>query len=444
MKSIPRKAQVYIITVSLMALLVVAVSAFGLRDAPEHWLFALLFAGLICLADLFPIVMPFPGDAEMTVSGALMAAALLLFGPATTVWAILLGTLTAETILRRAWYKAIFNVSQMVLTFGAMGVVHGIIADGHPDPLHSARNIGALLAIALGYYIFNSLLVTLVIALVNRISAAYVWKVSYRNVAWHELTMVPLGAMIAILWQSSPWTIVLMTLPLLVVRVSLLQASALQLQTTETLLALADTIDQRDPTTYQHSQRVAIFAELIAKEMGLPQDQVELITMSARLHDLGKIGMSNALLYKPQRFSLEEWQEFRRHPVIGANMVENFPLFRKGRDFILYHHERVDGQGYPSRLSGDQIPLGARIIAVADALEAMTSDRVYRRAMTLDEALREFRRERGRQFDPKVVDALVAFLERQREKRPEWEEEVFQKRAPSYSMAQAASEQVSG
>lgn len=444
MKALPGRAQLYIALTALIAAMVLAASLAYLMETPEQWPTVLLFAGLICLADLFPIVMPFPGDAEMTVSGALKVAVVILFGPAAVVWATFLGTLVAESILRRAWYKAAFNVSQMVVTFGALGLVYQILYDGNLDPLHSIRNILAVLAVALVYYVLNTGLVAGVIALANRIAASYVWRTSYRNVAWPELTMIPLGVMIAILWESSPWTIVLATLPLLVVRMSLIQASVLQLQTTETLLALADTIDQRDPTTYQHSQRVAVFAEIIAKEMQLPQDQIESISMAARLHDVGKIGMSNSLLYKPDRFSLDEWQEFRRHPIIGSNMVENFPLFRQGRDLILYHHERWDGQGYPSRLAGEEIPVGARIIAAADALEAMTSDRVYRKALSLDEAMVEFRKERGYQFAPDVVDALLVALERQRKQSPEWEVETFRRRVRTYPVMQPVPDQMSG
>lgn len=442
MRALPGRAQIYIMALAAAALLGILGWLPTLMAQPALWPVVLLFAGLICLSDLFPIVMPFPGDAEMTVSGALQAAVAILFGPAPAVWAAFLGTLVAEAILRRAWHKALFNVSQMVITFGAMGSLYRVLYDGSVNPLNSVRNAAALAVLAAFYYVVNTGMVALVIAFVNRISASYVWKMSFRNIAWHELTMVPLGAMIAILWQASPWAIVLMLLPLAVVRTSLLQSSTLQLQTMETLMALADTIDQRDPTTYEHSQRVAMFAEMIAKEMGLPQDQVELISMSARLHDVGKIGMSNALLYKPQQFSLEEWHEFRRHPAIGASMVENFPLFRKGRHLILHHHERWDGQGYPDRLAGEAIPLGARIIAAADALEAMTAERVYRDALTMDAAIEEFRRERGRQFDPKVADVLIALLQRSREREPEWESATFQKRVQGYPVAQPMSSKV--
>lgn len=443
-RALPGRAQIYIVALAVAALLGVLGWLPTLMAQPTLWPVVLLFGGLICLSDLFPIVMPFPGDAEMTVSGALQAAVAILFGPAAAIWAAFLGTLVAEAILRRAPHKAIFNVSQMVITFGAMGSLYRVLYDGSVNPLNSVQNVATLAVLAAFYYVVNTGMVALVIAFVNRISASYVWKMSFRNIAWHELTMVPLGAMIVILWEASPWAIVLMLLPLAVVRTSLLQSSTLQLQTMETLMALADTIDQRDPTTYEHSQRVAMFAEMIAKEMGLPQDQVELISMSARLHDVGKIGMSNALLYKPNPFSWEEWHEFRRHPTIGASMVENFPLFRKGRDLILHHHERWDGQGYPDRLAGEEIPLGARIIAAADALEAMTAERVYRDALTLDAAIAEFRRERGRQFDPKVADVLVALLQRFREHEPEWESATFQKRVQGYPMAQPMSSRVGG
>ncbi|MFQ6001369.1 MAG: HD-GYP domain-containing protein, partial [Anaerolineae bacterium] len=188
-------------------------------------------------------------------------------------------------------------------------------------------------------------------------------------------------------------------------------------QTRQALIALADTIDARDSSTYQHSQRVAEYAEMTAHQMRLPYDEVELIVTSARLHDLGKIGMDNVMLYKPGPLSNEERSEFQRHSSIGESLVGHFPKFGAGRDIVRHHHEHFNGKGYPNGKKGKEIPLGARILAVADAYDAMTSDRPYRSAMSKETAIARLKAASGTQFDPQVVEAFLTALARKEEER---------------------------
>src|SRR5205814_1252319 len=157
--------------------------------------------------------------------------------------------------------------------------------------------------------------------------------------------------------------------------------------TLDAVEALADVVDLRDPYTHAHSQRVAGYAAEIARRMQLPAEEVENIRLAARVHDLGKIGVPDHILRKPGPLSDEEWLEMRKHTEVGAELVSKFPEYRRGRELIWCHHERVDGQGYPRALAGMQVPIGARIIAVADAWDAMTSDRPYRQAMPRERAL---------------------------------------------------------
>jgi putative nucleotidyltransferase with HDIG domain len=409
-RSLPRSAQTYVVALGLAAMGGALWAFSALARSPVALPYVALYAALICIADLFPIVFPYPGTAETTVSCALKAAAVLVFGPATAVAATLIGTLAAEILLRRVWFKALFNVSQMTLTFGVMGAYYQSLWDGTPSPLNSPVNLLGLLVAALCYFVLNTGMVSLVIALSEKMPVTYVWRATFRDVALHDLTVMPMGALIAVCWASNPWTIILLFLPLMVVRQAMLQASTLQRQTTDTLLELVDAIDQRDPSTFHHSHRVAEYSEKIAREMGVVMDAVVVIAMAARLHDLGKIGMSNDLLYKPSKFTAEEWEQFKRHSAIGAQMVSHFSLFRKGQSLILHHHERFDGRGYPAGLAGQDIPLGARIMTVADSYEAMTAERVYKKALTVEQATAELRRERGHQFDPEVVDAMLAIL----------------------------------
>jgi diguanylate cyclase (GGDEF)-like protein/putative nucleotidyltransferase with HDIG domain len=173
-----------------------------------------------------------------------------------------------------------------------------------------------------------------------------------------------------------------------------------------TLLGLAEALDVRDTGTVTHCHRVGRFAELIARELGLAPDAVERVRLAGLLHDVGRVGMPDELLAKRGPLTDEEWSWVRAHPEIGARMVETTD-YADMRSWIRSHHERPDGRGYPEGLHADEAPLEARILAVADAYEAMTSDRPYRAALSLAEAAQELRRGAGTQFDPLVVEALL-------------------------------------
>jgi diguanylate cyclase (GGDEF)-like protein len=174
-------------------------------------------------------------------------------------------------------------------------------------------------------------------------------------------------------------------------------------------MLLAETLDLRDVATARHSETVGRHAEAIATELGLAADHVERVRVAGVLHDIGKLGISDAVLLKPARLEAHEWQEVRRHPEIGARILEHANL-RDVADWVLAHHERIDGTGYPRGLAGPAIPLEGRILAVADAYEAMTADRPYRSALREDEARAELQRGAGTQFDPRVVAAFERVL----------------------------------
>jgi diguanylate cyclase (GGDEF)-like protein len=176
-------------------------------------------------------------------------------------------------------------------------------------------------------------------------------------------------------------------------------------------MLLAETLDLRDVVTARHSETVGHYAELIARELGFPAPRIERVRAAGILHDIGKLGIADAVLHKPSGLDRHEWEEIRRHPEIGSRILEHANLRDIGA-WVLAHHERVDGSGYPHGLAADEIPLEARILAVADAHEAMTADRPYRRALPLDVARAELRAGAGSQFDAGVVDAFERVLDR--------------------------------
>jgi diguanylate cyclase (GGDEF)-like protein/putative nucleotidyltransferase with HDIG domain len=176
-----------------------------------------------------------------------------------------------------------------------------------------------------------------------------------------------------------------------------------------TVLALAETLDIRNTGNASHSKTVGRLSGLMAEELGLPAEVVERVRLAGVLHDIGKVGVPDAVLKKPGPLSADEWLLIRKHPEIGARMLDGTGLDDL-REWVLAHQERLDGAGYPRGLVGEQIPLEARILAVADAYEAMMSDRVYRPALGADEARRELLENAGTQFDRAVVEALLGLI----------------------------------
>ena len=179
------------------------------------------------------------------------------------------------------------------------------------------------------------------------------------------------------------------------------------------IVALAIAIDAKDPYTRGHSVRVAKYAAATAEELGLEPQEIENILYAGLLHDIGKIGVSEQILYKPAILDVEEWEVIKAHPITGAKILEPILSLQRITPLVRHHHERYDGTGYPEGLTRKEIPLGARILAVADAFEAMTSHRPYRRAMPPAQAAAILKEGMGRQWDAEVVKAFLKMLERE-------------------------------
>ena len=174
--------------------------------------------------------------------------------------------------------------------------------------------------------------------------------------------------------------------------------------------ALAMALDARDPYTAGHSDRVSALSVLVGREMGLAEDHLEVLRLGALLHDIGKIGVPDAVLRKPGPLTDEEFELIREHPTLGARILSSVPFLAAHLPIVEFHHERPDGQGYPHRLKGDEIPIAARIVHVVDAFDAMTSARAYRRARSANDAMYELWRHAGTQFDLAVVQALASAM----------------------------------
>jgi putative nucleotidyltransferase with HDIG domain len=234
---------------------------------------------------------------------------------------------------------------------------------------------------------------------------------SRRHLIWGAVAAVffALYALLALLVRTASVTLRRQTMKLRERSAELLHAyERLERSSLEAIESLNATVEAKDPYTAGHSQRVQRTALAIGEELGLSEQRLDVLRYGGLFHDIGKLGVPDAVLTKPSRLTEEEFEQIKRHAEDGARIVQKFGRLREAVPAIRHHHERWDGHGYPDRLAGTAIPLEAAIVGLADAWDAMTTDRPYSRALTAEAALAEVRRGRGRQFSPAVVDAFLA------------------------------------
>ena len=413
MSAVPRA---YLVGVAVPA----AVVALALPLAPYapagDPLLALVLVVLAALATNHQVMLTprYKADAAPAIDFAIV----LVFSPPAAVALVGLGAVAGELALlmrrnpatgrrRRAPVDVVFNTSQLMLAAAAAAVVYRGVSGAHPSELSMAV-AGVVAACVL--YLVSGCLVFIAVGLHNHRNPLEVWAEVARPDLTQAAALYVAGFLLALIGARSAWLAAVMMVPIGGVQLSLKRSMQLREQTVAAVESMADLVDRRDPYTFQHSRSVAEHSVRTARRLKLPEREVELIGLAARVHDLGKIAVPDAVLHKKGRLTEAEFALMKKHPDDGADILAKFPEYRRGRELVLAHHERIDGRGYPRGLAGEQIPLGARIIAVADAWDAMTSDRPYRDALPAEVALAELMRGRGTQWDTSVVQAFAATL----------------------------------
>lgn len=321
--------------------------------------------------------------------------------------AVLTSSVLAELFLRRAALKLVFNASQQ--TFSVAAGIAVFLATGGRSVIGGNPEFVPFVLLVGTYFVVNKLAVSTVVAASNRGSTLTHWVKSMRGSALYDALSIPLIVFFAIAYArlGAGWTAIL-ALPMLGVRQLYRTVYALEKVNEELLQLMVASIEARDPYTSGHSQRVALYAREIARLVGLPARQIERVEIAALLHDVGKIHERFAhILRKPGRLTDAEFAQMKLHPIMSAELVGKVSHFSDLVPAVRAHHETWDGRGYPDQLSGDNIPLAARVIAVADTIDAMTTSRPYRAGMTMSEVRDEIIRERSRQFDPRLADVIT-------------------------------------
>jgi HD-GYP domain-containing protein (c-di-GMP phosphodiesterase class II) len=309
---------------------------------------------------------------------------------------------------------ALLNVSkQPVATFGgaalfqALSGTHYLWVQGSWLPIKALPALAALGAVD---YVANALLVGGAITLSTREGLGSVFQQITRDTLLPELSLITVGIVFAVLWHFSPILSLFVVVPVVLSVRSFEAVARLRDQTEKAVMQMAKSVDMRDTGTGIHSQQLEQAAQRLARALGLTPEHVHEVGLAARAHDLGKIEISDAILLKRGPLSPEERAVMEEHPVIGANMLASYSAFGKSIEFVKHHHERWDGRGYPDGLKGEDIPLGSRIITVVDSYDAMTSDRPYRQALGVAEAVDRLKAGMGTQFDPRACATWIQLL----------------------------------
>lgn len=370
---------------------------------------AFLFAGVAAVAQMRPIHLS--SSIKVTAEDAATFAAALTLGPFLSALVAGGSTLAAlRTSPGEPFAVRVFNAATSALGTGSAAIVFRALA---PSGL-AAEATPALIAAALTKYAVETALIDGAVGLQLRRNPLLTWWPIHRRDMLPHAILYALGVGAALITAWSPWAIVILLAPAALLLLSLQQSARLRQRTRHGVLELADIVDARDPFTRDHSKRTAEIAERLARRLGLDQAQIELVRLAARVHDIGKVGTDDRILLKPGPLDEDEQTDMHRHAEVGAKLLSEFPDFWEGAAIVLAHHERPDGTGYPRGLRGAELPFEAAVVAVADAFDAMTNDRPYRRAMRWTDARAEFERHRGTQWDARVVDAFIALIEEER------------------------------
>jgi HD-GYP domain-containing protein (c-di-GMP phosphodiesterase class II) len=309
------------------------------------------------------------------------------------------------------WYNRGFNAASSTLGVGAASATYASL-NGPMPPVMAAT--AAILAAGMVKYLVQAVLIDVVVALqLKRRPFEGWWQVHQRDLPY-ESALYLLGALAAIFVGGEPLSLVLFAVPMGAMLLALRETARVRQQTRATILELADLIDLRDPYTHGHSQRVAEYAERLAKRMKLESSQIALIRDAARVHDIGKIGTNDLVLLKKGPLDDAERAEMQRHVDIGHRLLRHIPEFFEGAELVHSHHERHDGKGYPRGLRGNELPIEVSVISVADSYDAMTTDRPYRRGLPWEAVRAELVRGRDSQWRARAVDLFVDMIEEDR------------------------------
>jgi putative nucleotidyltransferase with HDIG domain len=388
----------------------------------SNMIYPVLFFCMLCIVSE-SLAIPVENSSYISVSFAIGLMSILVYHPLISAVIMSMGILFYIEY-KNGKYNHIFNTSiyKRMFTSGTYCISATLAGYGYLLGKNlvsyitlSSFNILGIVFATLTFIVTNIITCTILFSLIENKSFI---EMLYKN-TWiikNFFAIAPLGILMAIAYTNYGWFAVLLFFgPLLLARYSFKLYLDMRNIYFETIKALSNAIDAKDHYTNGHSHRVAHYSEVIARKMGLTGKSIDIIKTAAILHDIGKIGIEDHILNKPSHLTDNEFYLIKQHPSIGAKILEDVDFLGEVSRIIKSHHERYDGKGYPNGLKEGEIPIEASILAVADAFDAMTSNRPYRKAMTFNAAINIIDGESGKQFNPIVVKTFKDIMKENRE-----------------------------
>lgn len=393
----------------------------GANFLSENALIVIILGLLAFLAEIFEIeVLP---QEQVSVSLALDLSAIFLGGIKLGVAVALPATFASELVIRsfgvtivnrdsfrRVLERVLFNTSQILISLIAAASVYNLIGGQRPPFSNIIDYIPTFAAFVI-YVFFNLSLVSGIISLSKGKSFPYQLKYNLEKLQTQVFSIWAVSVLIAVVYESAVWNIILIAIVLSLIHSSLRNYVKLRRQAKNTFEKIMDLLGKRDPYTHKHSESVGDLTKAIADKMNIVPGKKDGIVSAARVHDIGKLGIPDSILLKKGDLNEEEWETMKEHPVIGANILDGLAIYDDAVDVVRYEHERWDGSGYPEGLEKEDIPLGSRVVAVADVWNALRTKRPYRGPLSVEESKEEIKEMAGVKLDPDVVDALLTVVE---------------------------------
>lgn len=436
----PKAGSHYAVTIFISGLALLAILSttaltywmpFKMTSPAFDWLGLIMIASMIILSEIFSIDL-YARQSSISTSAIPILVAYLLFGTLGIVLASMVLAISLLIKFRSPFNRFVFNLSNHLLSGTLIVSLVSLTGRSFLD-LPAIYQVGTSILAAGILYFVTTWMVALGMGLDLKQPIRQLWNEQFSWLAPYYLGIGLITYALIFGYKHDHITgLLLMTVPMFLLRISQMQyiertrdvvtelrdKNQILKKTSQEisdlneglLVTLSEIIDLRDPYVLGHSKQVSTYAANIAKQIGLNDKQSELIRKAGLLHDIGKLGIPTEILGKPGKLTRAEYETVKEHASLGGDLVKNSPSLRPIAQIIRHHHERYDGNGYPDRIAGSRISIEARIVAVADAMEAMTSDRPYRKALKPEKVQAELMKHSGTQFDPLVVDAAIKVL----------------------------------
>lgn len=418
MKELPIKQKVFFIFIYFFTFICFIHSIYSgfIEIQIDNYLNVVFFVILTALTESFTVTYM---DISFSTTFAITLASYILFGPFEATVIFIIGFLfrivklednTYNHFLNSPFYGTLFNWCVLTLPI-FIGNYFYIIYGGHFGITKFSLTVVQVVIFSVIYFLLNTFIVSIMMSFYIDKNVFYCYIHNIKLCILNYLAMIPFGIVLAFIFnQYKYWGVLLVLFPIMLARYTFSMYIDSKFQYIQTVEALMNAIDARDQYTQGHSLRVAEISTEIARVLKYNKWKIEKLNVAAMLHDVGKIGVSDNILNKPGKLTDEEFSQIKNHPEIGYNILKEVKNLGYVSPLVRYHHERYDGKGYPARKKGDELSMDVYIIQLADAVDAMETDRPYRKGLSQEQVIKEIESNSGTQFHPKVAEVYLNIL----------------------------------